>query len=381
MVGAEFGLVNHTPHFLKKVRGFLWCIIQSTMWNMAFVLKISGFVVAAGVAAAGVYEVARIYSVQSLKESIGTTLQAGDYVAAIAAYDALEKASPAEAVAEKGNFATAQRLLAAEEDLNRAKRAAARAEWGDVRALLRESEAIQNSAFARHQEAQELYNQAEAYAAGERHETAVALEELKGTATTEKSKRAQAEEKGSALQSALSQKEKELGTRDRELTEVRLRADETKEKLTAEEARTKGLAEQVEKEVKQKFFNEFRTYRDLAQKGREQLDNAVTEIQAKRDVTALVYISQGKILFEEAKNKTNDLRSNRTPPAYQPRVDDVLKALGEFLEASKQLRNAVAYIDEQGSAEFTSGLSKGKTALANGVSYLSGVSDFIAGNQ
>lgn len=350
------------------------------MWNTAFVLKIAGFVVAAGVAAAGVYQVARMYSVQSLKESIGSTLQAGDYVAAIAAYDALSKASPEEAMAEKGNMATAQRLLAAEEDLNRAKRAAERAEWGDVRALLRESESVQNSAFARHQEAQELYNQAEAYAAGERHETAVALEELKGTATTEKSKRTQAEEKGSALQSALSQKEKELGTRDRELTEVKRRADETKVQLAAEEARTKELAGQVEKEVKQKFFTELKTYRDLAQKGREQLDNAVAEIQAKRDVTALVYISQGKILFEEVKNKANDLRSNRAPSAYQSRVDDLLKAFVELLEVSKQLRNAVAYIDEQGSAEFIGGLNKGKTALANAVSYLSGVSDFIAGN-
>lgn len=351
------------------------------MWSAAFMLKIAGFVVAAGVAAAGVYEVARIYSVQSLKESIGTTLQAGDYVAAIAAYDALKKASPEEAVAEKGNLATAQRLLAAEEDLSRAKRAAERAEWDDVRALLRESEALRNAAFVKHQEAQELYSQAEAYAAGERHEAAVTLEELKGTATTEKSKRAQAEEKGSALQTALSQKEKELSTSVRELTEVRRRADETKEKLAAEEARTKGLAEQVEKEVKQKFFNEFKTYRDLAQKGREQLDNAVAEIQAKRDVTALIYVSQGKILFEEAKSKANDLRSSRTPLAYQSRVDDLQKALGEFLEASRQLRNAVVYIEEQGSAEFASGLSKGKTALANAVSYLSGVSEFIAGNQ
>ena len=351
------------------------------MWSTAFVLKIAGFVVAAGVAAVGVYEVARIYSVASLKESIGSTLQAGDYVAAIAAYDALQKASPEEAAEEKGNMATAKRLLAAEEDLKRALRAAERAEWGDVRALLRESEALQNSAFARHREAQELYNLAEAYAAGERHEAVVALEELKGTATTEKSKRAQAEEKGSALQSALSQKEKELGTRERELTEVKRRADDTKAQLVAEEARTKELVGQVEKEVKQKFFTELKTYRDLAQKGREQFDNSVVEIQSKRDVTALVYISQGKILFEEARNKTNDLRSSRTPSAYQSKVDDLIKALNEFLEASKQLRNAVVYIEEQGSTEFAAGLGKGKTALANAVSYLSAVSEFIAANQ
>ena len=137
---------------------------------------------------------------------------------------------------------------------------------------------------------------------------------------------------------------------------------------------------EVEKGAKRSFFNEFKAYRDLAKKGREQLENAVVEINAKRDVTALVYISQGKILFEEAKSKTGDLRGNRTPSLYASRVADLQKALGDFLEASKQLRNASAYIDEQGSVEFTGALNKGKTALANGASTLQSVSDFIAGN-
>ena len=356
------------------------------MWSTGFALKITGFVIAAGVAAGGVYEIARVYSVKSLKETIGAKLEAGEYVAAIAAYNALEKAAPKEAVAQKGNLATARRLLAAEEDLNRALRAAERAEWADVRALLRESEAIRNAAFARHREAQDLYNQAEAYAAGERHEAVVELEGLKGEAMSEKEKRTQAEEKGSALQSALSQKEKELGTRERELTEVKRRADDSKAQLATEEARTRELAAQVEREVKQKFFTELKTYRDLAQKGREQLDNAVAEINSKRDFTALVstvsvYIGQGRILFDEAKDKTNDLRGNRTPSMYQQKVDDLVRAFSEFLEASKQLRNAVVYIEEQGSPEFAASLSKGKTALANAVSYLSSVSEFIAGNQ
>ncbi len=367
-------IFKQTPLCLKRRRGkiksLFWCIIKGIMWSTAFALKVAGFIVAAGVAAGGVYEVARVYSVKSLKDTIGAKLQSGEYIAAIAAYDSLRKASPDEAAGEKGNFATAQRMIAAEEDLNRALRAAERTEWAAVRALLSDSEAVRNASFARHTEALQLYEQAEAYAAGERHEAAVALEELKGTATSEKEKRAQAENKGSALQNALSQKEKELSTRNREFAEVQRRADETKAELTA----------QVEKEAKQKFFNEFKTYRDLTQKGKEQLDNTVVEIQAKRDVTALVYISQGKILFEEAKNKVGDLRNNRTPSNYASRVDDLQKALGDFLEAAKQLRNAIAYIDEQGSAEFAAGLQKGKTALGSGASTLQSVSDFISGN-
>lgn len=356
-------------------------IIKHIMWSGAFFLKVAGFVIAAAVAAGGIYEAARLYSVKSLKDTIGSELKAGNSLAAIAAYDALEKTAPKEAAGERAHLATARRLLAAEEDWKRAQAAAGKNEWGDVRALLRESEAISNESFARHQEARKLYNLAEAYAAGARHEAAVTLEELKGAASDEKTRRSKAEEKGTALESALSEKSQELSVRERELVEVKRRADETKEKLAVEEARTKGLAEQVEKEVRQKFFNEFKTYRDLAQKGIGQLNNALAEIQAKRDVTALVYISQGKILFEEAKNKTADLRSNRTPSAYQPRVDDLLRALTEFLESAKQLRNAVVYIEEQGSAEFANGLSKGKTTLANGVSLLAAVSEFIAAQQ
>ena len=98
----------------------------------------------------------------------------------------------------------------------------------------------------------------------------------------------------------------------------------------------------------------------MTQKGREQLDNAVVEINAKRDVTALIYVSQGKILFEEAKPKAVELRNSRTPSQYQGQVDDLLRSLEQFTEASKQLRNAVAYMDDQSSTEFASGLNKGK---------------------
>lgn len=351
------------------------------MRNTAFALKIVGFVVAAGAAVAGVYEVARISSVRSLKESIGTTLQAGDYVAAIAAFDALQKAAPEEAVGEQAKVATAKRLLAADEDLNRAKRAAEQHAWSDVQALLRDSEAIANATFTRHQEAVDLYHLAEAYAAGERHEATITLEGLKGDAANEKTKRTDAEKRAAELSGTLKARESALSDAARALQDSKKETEAKQAALAAEQARAASLAAQVEKEMKQKFFNEFTTYRDLAQKGREQLDSATAEIQAKRDVTALVYLSQGKVLFEEAKNKTNDLRNSRTPSAYQPHVNDLLSAFGAFLEASKQLRNAVVYIEDQGSAEFTAAFGAGKTALGNGVSYLTSVSEFIAGNQ
>lgn len=138
--------------------------------------------------------------------------------------------------------------------------------------------------------------------------------------------------------------------------------------------------EQVEKESKQKFFTELRVYRDMAQKGREQLDNALAEINAKRDVTALVYVKQATSFFEDTRTKVVDMRNNRTPSTYQSRIDDLLRSLEQFIEASKQFRNVVFLLEDQNSSEFTNGLGKGKTALVNASSYLSGVSDLIASN-
>ena len=135
---------------------------------------------------------------------------------------------------------------------------------------------------------------------------------------------------------------------------------------------------QVEEESRQKFFNEFKVYRDMTEKGKVQLENAIGELNGKRDVTALIYISQGRILLEEVKTKASDLRSSRTSTVYQTRVDDLVKSLDQFLEAAKHFRNAVVYIDDQSSGDFTNSITKANSAFLNAAALLSGVSDFLA---
>ena len=125
-------------------------------------------------------------------------------------------------------------------------------------------------------------------------------------------------------------------------------------------------------------MNELKVYRDMAEKGKLQLDSAMSELQGKRDVTALVYVSQGRILFEEVRSKAVDLRAKRTPAAYVTGVDDLIRAVEQLLEAAKHLRNAVVYVEDQGSAEFTNSSAKAKAALGNAAATLSLVSDFIA---
>ena len=344
-----------------------------------------GIVVLAALAIGGYYSV-KAQGVRTLSQALEDNLKSGDYLAALGAAGNLkEQGKNTPELEEK--IAEAARLLVAEDAFQKAKIARDEKRFADASALLRGSEAVSNGAFKYYEEAKKLYAEAEALAAGAAHRSAVAISALEARALEEKKKREETETARKTLEGTLSEKEKTLSQSKAETAAAQQKAAESQKEadakqvaLVAEQARAKQLMEQVEKETKQKFVNELWVYRDMAQKGREQLDNAVIEINAKRDVTALIYVSQGKILFEEAKNKTNDLRSNRTPSAYQSRVDDLVSSLGQFLEASKQLRNAVAYMDDQSSAEFTGGLSKGKSALANAVSLLQAVSDLIAAN-
>ena len=152
------------------------------------------------------------------------------------------------------------------------------------------------------------------------------ISNLEEKARAEQGKRQELEQNKKKLEGTLSEKEKSLSASKAEAAAAQERALQSQKEaevkqaaLIAEQARAKELMLQVEKESKQKFFTELRTYRDMAQKGREQLDNAAMEINAKRDVTALIYVSQGKILFEEAKPKTVELRIHEPQPPIRGR--------------------------------------------------------------
>lgn len=344
-----------------------------------------GMLVAVALGGGGYYAV-KTYNTHSLTRTLAERLNAGDYLAALAAAGKLKESGEQSQELDE-RIASAARLLVAEDALSKARKAADEKRFGDAGVLLRGSAALTDPSFKRLEEAKKLYEEVEALAASAAHKTAVTISALEEKAKSETVRRQELEQNKKKLEGALSEKEQSLSQSKAETAEARQSAESSREEadakqaaLAQEQARAKLLMEQVEKESKQRFFNELKVYRDMAQKGKLQLENAIVEISGKRDVTALIYVSQGKILFEEVKNKASDLRSNRIPTVYQPKVDDLVRAAEQFLEASKQLRNAVVYIDEQGSAEFTTGFSKGKAALANAVSLLLGVTELIAAN-
>ena len=94
-------------------------------------------------------------------------------------------------------------------------------------------------------------------------------------------------------------------------------------------------------------------------------------LESRQDVSHFLLLVPGQLQFHHLVEAA----------LARPRVDDLIASLDQFISASKQLRNAVVYIDDQGSADFVNNFSKGKSALASAVAYLSGVSELIAANQ
>ncbi len=349
------------------------------MFNVSS-FKILGGVVVVTLIGAGGYYISKSRSLVSLRQNIDKSIAEGDYLAALASYNVLKNAAPRD-VGLQEKIAVASRFLVAEENFKNAKQAAERDDWETVRALLQVSDALTSPAFKYYEEAKQLYVTAEALAAGAVHKTAVTISSLEEKAASSELRRQALEKNKTTLEGVLSATEVRAADAQKKLSETETAAKETASQLVAEQSHTKALLEQVAKESQQKFFNELKVYRDMAAKGNTQLQNAMTEINGSRDVTALVYVSQGRILFDEAKGKVVDMRANRTPASYQARVEDLTNALGSFIDAAKQVRNAVVYIDEQSGSDFTGSIAKAKSSLSVASALLSAVSGFIAANQ
>ena len=328
----------------------------------------------------GGYFVAQEDSARKLGARIQSRFESGDYLAALAAAGELKEKGQEDSALDD-TISQAARFLVAEVSLQKAKEAALEERWSDARALLSETDAVTDPAFKYHEEATKLLQEADALAAKQAHETAVTISTLKSRADSEEKKRKNLEGTLQERDTTLTKSKAETADAERKLSDSRKEAQAQQAALLQEQARAKELMEKIETETRGKFIAEFRAYRDMAQKGKEQLDLASAEITAKRDVTALIYLSGGKILFDEAKSKTADLRAHRTPTAYQVHVDNLDRALQQLLEAAKQLQNAVVYIDEQAGSSFTGSFNQGKGALAAGVTSLGSVSDFLSANR
>lgn len=301
-------------------------------------------------------------SPQRLKQSALEELDSGNYVAALALYDKIQEEVPGDTEIE-ALITQAQKLLIARENFLKAQQTAEQGEWYDVRALLEASEAMFNSEFAFHKEAIELSERAGKQIAYIEEEVANRIGGLEQTIAIEKSGRKQAEQKKSQieieLQRALSQKQ------------------QTEGKLTEEQKKTAILVKEAEQERFEKFLNELKIYVEMLSRGDEYLTFTISEIDQANDIAALLFLSQSKVLFQEVETNVLELRSVRTPPAYNSQADDMVRAASLLLGASTNLRNAIIYIENKQGNDFIDYFSLGKSLKAQAKALLDQIRQFI----
>lgn len=373
--------------YIEPVGEGLWVGIApaNLLYTKYMFLKLTLGFVALGAVTTGGYFVAEEIGVRNLKGAFEGSLGSGDYLAALGAAVGLKEKVGEDPDIDK-KIMDAARMLVAEDALRKAKAAREEKRYGDAAAFLRSSDAVSDPAFKYYVEAIELFKEMEALAAAEAHKTSAKIGTLEQRAESERAKREAAEKNTAKLQGTIKEKEQAIGAAAAQIQNAAAALAESKKEAEAKQAalnaakeRERKLAEEAEKESIRKFVSELKAYKDMTAKGRSNLDNAIVEINGKRDVPALVYVSQGKVLIEEARTRVTELRS-RAPSGYGGRADDLLTALAELLEAAKQIQRSSIYIEDQGSSEFTDSMGKAKTALSNASSFLSNVSNFITTN-
>jgi len=355
------------------------------MLTKALLIKLTVGVILVSAIGGVSYKVVKNESIEKLRKALKENIDGGNYIAAVASFDELtQKGGVREN--DEHEITRAKEFIAAEENFNRARKAALQDEWNDVRAILKDSVAVTDPKFKFYKEAQELYEEAEALVTGITHSTKVRLSELQDKAKIEKERREQEEKKRMEIEKNLKNAKENLEStkskvdeKEKELSEKAKKLSEAESKLLEEKKRSENLVLEVEKENKEKFFNEIKIYRDMGDKVKIQIDLAIKDMEAKRDVSALLYLSQAKILADEARNKSVSFKS-RTPNVYLAYINDLITALDNFSDSIRNLRNAVVYIENQNSSEFISNLQNGKNLLQAGSALLDRVSNYISAN-
>ncbi|MFC1756579.1 hypothetical protein ACFLZC_00240 [Patescibacteria group bacterium] len=296
--------------------------------------------------AVGAYGVFQKASFNKLVKNASFEFENGNYSAALVLYDKMKEREP-----EDSNISfqveKTKKLLIAEENYFKAKTASENEEWFDVAVLLKDSEAINNSEFKFYKEAQKLYQGALDLVNQSESETAGEITDLRKSIVEEKSARQQAE---SQLQQTASQKqntEDQLKSTKQELYQTQNSIANTQSQLELEQQKAKELAIVADKERLDKFYNEVDVYVEMLKRGNGYLNDTISEIDEENELTPSLYLGQAKVLFDEAKSNTEDLRAKRTPSGFSGTVDSIIRSADLFNDAIKSFKKAVAFMGEE----------------------------------
>ena len=321
------------------------------------------------IAIPGLYYGLRVGALNALEEKAGIALQSGDYLASLVHYSELENRAQNDEIQQK--TLESKDLLVAQEIFAIAQNAAEEGEWFEVKALLERSDATTNTAFKEYKSAIDLYLEAAEKVKEIEKKIEAELFALKKEAEGEKAERREAE--GRATQSA-----EEVLKKEKELQAVTEEKQATESELKIQKAETDKAKIETEKERLKKFGIELGIYVQMLEGGVKHLNNALVEIDNNKDTSALIFINQGKVLFNEARRKGEDLFLNRTAEDHKDEVQKLFQAAGLLVDAGRSLGSAVLYIDDKESEEFKNFLNVGKENRNTGLQLIGELHSFTS---
>lgn len=347
---------------------------------------VTGFMFTLVVSVIGVRALLTEYSLQMIRNDITTALKSGDYAAALGHLTDLEAdvGSITEIEAERKLATT---LLIAAANYEKAKLSADQGEWFDVRALLRDSGAVDNESFLKQREATALLSFAEERIRAIETSTATEIAGLEKTTVKEKqrSKSLQTElkmtiEQRNQTANVLDSTKDMLEKSNLKVVESAAEIEKKKELLREEQEKVSALAAQAARERLEKFLNEISAYRASLHDADSYITLALNEIKEKKDVSALLYISQAKTLFDDVYGKAAGLRGRAEDNKKEWAVR-IVSASSEFLTTVKNLRNAVIFVEEQESEDFRKYLKNAEEARTRASTLVAEVQVFVDQNK
>lgn len=272
----------------------------------------------------------RTTSLYSLQKSADSAFQKGDYLTALVKYSTLQDKHETEETF--GKIEKTKKFIVAEENFLRAKEASEEGDWLEVKPLIDDAR-VADPNFKYYDDVRKLYSEASDKIEFLEKKIEGEIQILKKEAETQKlekeAAKSETERIRTNLEATISEKEKYESL-----------ADES-------ERRAKEALREAEKERFEKFLNELSLLVEMAENGDAYLEDAINDIDNNKDTSAFVFINQARILFDNVKKNANELKQNRTPVENLAMADGLLQSAGYFISSSRNLANAVIYIDEK----------------------------------
>ncbi len=265
------------------------------------------FIVLVSAAGVGTVFLQKQLSVQ-IAEDASEKFQAGNYLASLVGYSSVKDRAIKQAVpAVEQKIEQSKELLIAEVNFQKARRAADEGNWLEAKALLAGDASMINTSFTYYQDAIDLFLEASDKVKALEQKIDAELKQLKVEAGEEKKKREHAEttiaETRAELTTTIAEKTK---------TEEVLRGEIQEKTGEALKAKAEAEAERLGK-----FKNELGVYISMLMKGNAYIADALTEINRAKDTTALLFVGQGKALFDEVSIRGQDILEERTPENFK----------------------------------------------------------------